>query len=230
MEKLLLRLFHEHSEAGVAILLDSSASMAPGGAMEKFHYALRAAAALAYVAMGSLERVTVAPFAEELGEPLRTGRNRGRIFRVLDYLAALRPQGRTRLMACAEALLRKRESFGTVILVSDLLDAGEDLPDALARLRQGGREAAVLHVYSPADASPDLAGAMLLRQAEGGPDLSLEVSENLLESYRRQWAAFGDRCRRECLGRGAPYVAAPVSLPFDRLILQALRQAGVLAG
>ncbi|MCK4601697.1 MAG: DUF58 domain-containing protein, partial [Phycisphaerae bacterium] len=52
MERLLLRLFHEHSESDVAILFDASASMAPGGVMEKFDYARRAAAALAYVAMG----------------------------------------------------------------------------------------------------------------------------------------------------------------------------------
>ena len=62
MEKLLLRLFHEHSESEVGILLDASGSMAPAGSREKFHYALRAAAALTFVAMGGLERVVIVPF------------------------------------------------------------------------------------------------------------------------------------------------------------------------
>src|SRR5512140_2366958 len=35
MEKLLLRLFHEHSESDVAIMLDASGSMSPGAAVEK---------------------------------------------------------------------------------------------------------------------------------------------------------------------------------------------------
>ena len=78
-------MFHEHSESDVAILLDTSASMAPGGAMEKFNYARKVAAALAYVAMGSLQRVIVAPFANQPSTPIKTGRNRAGILRVLDF-------------------------------------------------------------------------------------------------------------------------------------------------
>ena len=67
MERLLLRLFHEHSEGAVSLLLDSSASMQLGE-LCKFDYARRTAAALAYVAMASLDRVRVLPFAETLGD------------------------------------------------------------------------------------------------------------------------------------------------------------------
>ena len=230
MERLLLRLFHEHSEAPVVILLDASASMDVGLAPAKFDYARQAAAALAYVAMGGLERVEVQPFAETLADPLRAGRSRGGIFGVLDYLASLRPQGRTRLGPCAEQFVERVRPPGVALVVSDLLDAEAELSEGLARLRLGGWQTSVLHVYGPADASPQLAGAVMLVHSELGRRWSVGVTDELLAGYRRRWGRFQAACERTCLSRGAVYVAAPTDLPFDRLVLWTLRKAGVLAG
>jgi len=230
MEKLLLRLFHEHSEADVVILLDTSGSMAPGGAREKFDYALCAAAALAYVAMGSLDRVIVQPFARELGQPLHTGRNRARILTVLDFLADLSPGETTRLGRCVERFVRSRDKGATVLLLGDLLDCEDDLSGSLAQLRQSGCDVLVLQVYGPADARPALGGSLLLREAETQKQMTLHVTEDLLESYRRSWDAFRAGCERTCLSRGATYVAAATDVPFEQLVLGALRRAGVLAG
>ena len=230
MEKLLLRLFHEHSEAGVGILLDCSDSMASAGAMEKFDYARRAAAALAYVAMGSGERVEVLPFADEPAPAKRTGRNRMQIFEVLDFLAGLSPSGRTGLARCVEKLAARKEVPGTVVLIGDLLDCQAELDSSLALLASRVGDRVVLHVYSPTDADPDLTGALLLRHAETGASLPVRASESLRASYRRQWEKFVAGCQRTCAARGTLYAAAPTDVPFERLVLQTLRRAGVLAG
>jgi len=238
MERLLLRLFHEHSESDVAILLDVSGSMAtdgppggvPAGQPAKYNYARRAAAALAYVAMGSLERVILLPFAAGLGEPMRTGRNRAQILDVLDFLSALQPGGETHLRGSVEEFARRYRSAGTVIILSDLLDCSADLSDALARLQVQDFDVTVLHLYTPADASPLLRGPMLLHQVETAQRISMNVTEELLESYRLRWREFQAGCERTCVSRGATYVAAETSVPFERLVLQALRQAGVLSG
>lgn len=230
MEKLLLRLFHERSEAEVVILLDVSASMAPGGVMEKFDYARRVAAALAFVAMGGLERVVVQPFAGELRSPLRTGRDRGQILEVLEFLSALVPGGPTDLARCADRLVRQLRDAATVLLVSDLLDCGDALSDALGFLRGRGCEVTVLHVYSPQEADPLLTGAVRLQQAETRETMSLHVTDRVRESYRGRWHAFCAALARAALARGAVYVAAGSDVPFERLVLHALRRAGVLAG
>jgi len=230
MEKLLVRLFHEHSEADVAILLDVSASMAPGGAVDKFNYARRAAAALAYVAMGAGQYVLLQPFADELHRHLRAGRNRARIFGVLDFLAALRPAGQTRLADCTERFVRRQGSAGTVLLVSDLLDCRRELRDALARLSMLGCQTVVLHTYSPADASPALTGQLLLHQVETHQRMNLRITEDVLESYRRAWTQLRRDCSRACLARGAIYVATPTDRPFEQLMLKTLKRAGVLTG
>jgi uncharacterized protein (DUF58 family) len=230
MEKLLLRLFHERSEADVVILLDVSASMAPGGASEKFDCARRIAAALAFVAMGGLERVIVQPFSDELHTPFRTGRNRGQILEVLDFLVALEPAGRTDLRRCVGRLVGQGDRASTVLLLSDLLDCGEDLSDSLVRLRGRGHDTTVLHVCSPLDASPPLGGAMLLRQAETGQTMALNVTDAVRESCRQRWRRFRVGLERTTLARGATYVAAETDVSVERFVLRILRQAGVLAG
>ena len=230
MERLLLRLFHQRSEADVIILLDVSGSMAPGGEMGKFDYALRVAAALAFVAMGGLERVFVQPFEAGLATALRTGRNRGQILEVLDFLADLAPGGRTELGRCGEVLARRLDAPASVVLISDLLDSGDELSDAIVRLKGRGCDVMVLHVYSPLDANPDLVGPVLLQQAETGRSMPVDVTDDVRESYRMRWAEFCEGLSRTAASRGALYVGAPTDVPFEQLVLRTLREAGVLAG
>jgi uncharacterized protein (DUF58 family) len=256
MEKLLLRLFHEHSDQGVFILLDCSASMgtgkghggtpksawgwsgvrAPsqtppsglgGATLRKFDYARRTAAALAYVAMGGLERVVVQPFAEDLAAPLHTGRNRAQILTVLDYLAALEPGGKTDLRRCVERLVARQDFGGSVLILSDLLDCGDPLSDALARLRSRC-DPTVIHLFGPEDADPAVSGQVQLQHAETAQEMNLDVTPELLESYRLRWQEFCQACEHAVHSRGGTYVSAPTSLPFEKLVLGALRKAGVL--
>lgn len=230
MDKLLLRMFHQHSDAEVSILLDASASMAVAGNTEKFDYARRTAAALAYVAMGSLERVTIVPFANSLGRGLHTARGRDQVLNVLDYLASLQPSGATQLLRCAVEFARRTPAAGTVLVLTDLLDCADQLSSMLARLRLRGHQVTVIHLFAPEDASPKLAGPMVLKQPEKQTRFSADITDDLLDSYRQAWRQFQLRCETTCLARESTYVPACTDVPFDRLILHSLRRAGVLAG
>ena len=228
MEKLLVRLFHKHSEADVTIMLDTSASMAPDKQSEKFDFARRATVALAYVAMAGLERVIVQTFANRLGSSVSTGRNRAQILEVMDFLAGLQTGGRTLPVRCAQQFVRGHHSPGTVFIISDLLDCRNQLGDALARFRLRGNDVTVLHVISPNDARPALEGAMLLREAESEDELTVNVSDDLLDSYQLQWDEFCNDCRTICLAQKAVYAPLATDVPFERLILSTLQNAGVM--
>ncbi len=230
MEKLLLRMFHEHSANDVVILLDSSGSMAPPGRACKFDYARKVAAALAYVAMGSLERVILQTFSGHLGRRMHTGRNRGQVLEVLEFLASLQTGGTTELRRCAEMFARRTPCPATVLMISDLLDCCDDgqLGEALKQLRARGHDVTLLHLYSPQDARPQLCGPVLLRYAEGGRQMNVDVTDELLASYHARWDEFHRRCRAECISREAMYVPVCTDVPFEKLILQTLCGAGVL--
>ncbi|MDP6636559.1 MAG: DUF58 domain-containing protein [Phycisphaerae bacterium] len=244
MEKLLIRLFHEHSESTVVTALDCSGSMAPGGDTVKFDYARRTAAALTYVAMGALDRVVLAAFGGRMdaGDAFHAGRNRGRIMGVLDYLRGLSAGGLTNMVPSIKSLsqlARGRpgggDSAGTILLISDLLDCADDLDAALGQLQTsdlaGRRDVTVIHVFSPDDARAETLekGPMMLQHAESDRRMSLWLTDEVLEAYRRTWGKFQNRCRSACLSRGATYVSACTDTPFEQLILTTLKRAGVLA-
>ncbi|MDP6544883.1 MAG: DUF58 domain-containing protein [Phycisphaerae bacterium] len=251
MEKLLIRLFHEHSESTVVVALDCSGSMAPGGTSAKFDYARRTAAALTYVAMGALDRVALAAFGGEIGagDTFHAGRNRGQIAGVLDYLRDLLAGGATDLAGSIKRLSQLArgsghagsiapgagDSAGTILLISDLLDCPGDLDGALGQLQTsdlaGRRDVTVIHLFSPVDArGEDLAkGPMMFQHAETDRRMPLWLTDEVLEAYRRKWGEFQDHCRKICLSRGATYVSACTDIPFEQLILTTLKRAGVLA-
>jgi uncharacterized protein (DUF58 family) len=227
MERLLLRLFHEHSEGAVSILLDCSASM-DLGELNKFDYARRTAAAMAYVAMASLDRVRVLPFAAKLEEPFQTGRNRGQILAVLDFLQALPAGGKTSLDAAVQQYARRFAQAGTVLILSDLLEVSEQLCPALALLRSRREEVLVLHVADRLDSRPPLVGPSQIASAETPGRMHVNVTEAVLKSYQQRWQEFVRGLERTCAGRGAVYIQAPTEQPFERLVLATLSKAGVL--
>ncbi len=244
MEKLLIRLFHEHSESTVVIALDCSGSMAPGGDAAKFDYARRTAAALAYVAMGALDRVALSAIGGRagVGDLFYAGRNRSRIIGVLDYLRQLPVGGRTDLVGDIKSLaplLAGRggvgQSVGTILLISDLLDCRDDLDRALRELQicdaSRSRDVSVIHLFSPQDAGYDLpqTGAMLLKHAETDKRLSLRLTDEVVDAYRAKWIEFQAHCRRTCLSRKASYIPARSDVPFEQLILATLKRAGILS-
>jgi hypothetical protein len=147
---------------------------------------------------------------------------------LLEVLAGLSPSGETDLAGAAERFDRRFPRAGWAILVSDLRDCVDDLDRAMARLADRDRQVIVLHTFSPGDADPPLDGHHRLRHAETGKEINVTVTADLRESYRRRWKKFCSRIERETLKRGGTYIAAPSDLPFESLILQALRRAGVL--
>jgi len=229
MERLLLRLFHEHSEGAVTILLDASGSMSLGQTC-KFDYARRTAAALAYVAMASLDRVHIVPFSDTPHEGLRTGRSRGQILQVLTFLEELTAGGRTGLARTIEAHARSNDSTGTVMLLTDGIDLTDELSAALALLNRHRDEVFFLHLVDRLDAEPSVLGPAQLSPIETSGRLSLNVTEVVLSSYRQRWREFVRGVEKTCLSRGAIYVQAPTRAPFERLVLRALQRAGVLGG
>lgn len=229
MEKLLVRLFCEHSESDVAILLDTSGSMSPARKNQKFHHARRIAAVMAYVAMGSGRCVVLQQFGREGSGSMRCGRDRTRIPAVLSFLTDLSPTGGTDLRQCARRFAARTHGVGVVLLISDLLDSDESLSDALSLLGRKRRQVVVLHVHSPGESDPPVGGAVRLRDAETGREISLHVTAQLRRSYRRRWRDFCDRVEKTSHLHGAIYVSAGSDLPFEKLILQTLRRSGVLS-
>lgn len=226
LEKLFVKLFLEEEDLHVHILLDTSASM-DFGDPNKLWYAKRVAAAIAYVGLIQQDRVQVHAFARGVRETSGALRGRRNAPRLFDFLQPLSASGGTSLADTCRLLLGTRTfGKGVCILLSDLLDP-DGYEDALKRLLAHDMDLYVVHLLSPEEIEPTLAGDLRLLDAEDGTYQEVTVSAPLLKQYRATVQAFRDGIQTYCTKRGAHYAYSPTDTDFDHLVMTYLRQMGL---
>jgi uncharacterized protein (DUF58 family) len=226
LERPLVRLFDEDEDLPVYLLVDTSASMT-AGTPPKLGLALDTTAALAYVALGNLDRVAVYPMAAGLDAGLGVLRGKGQIHAILGLLEGARAEGATDLRAAVTDLLRRHQRRGVVVLVSDFYDPAGPT-EALERLRHGRFEPVVVQITAPDEAAPTLRGEITLVDAETGEERAVTVTPAMAAAYRERFAARLLTLRRFCRERGIACVQVPSDHSFEDLVLRVLRTAGIL--
>jgi uncharacterized protein (DUF58 family) len=248
LNRLLLRLFDEERDLSIYLMLDVSRSMAEPA---KFDLARRVAAALCYVGLAHLDRLTIVPFGRGLGHESSPGRGKGRIFRVFESLEALEASGPTDLRESCKAFASRPRQLGLVVIISDFLDSGPPSPEASAGrrhsshderpraqagfetglkiLRTLGHDVFVVHVTSERDRDPGVFGTVRFVDAETGEMREVEVTPRLAAAYVQASKAHGTALERFCGRYDIGYVRADAERPFDEVILKAFRQGRFLA-
>jgi uncharacterized protein (DUF58 family) len=223
---LLLKRFQEEEDLHVYILLDASRSMCHPSS-EKFDYARRVAAALAYIALADLDRVSILAFADGVKDVLPLTRGKDRILSVLRFLENLEPSGSgTRLASVATSLVHRAQRAGLVIVISDLYDQ-QGFRQGIDLLRHRRFEPHVIQLHTAEEANPTWLGDVELEDIETGARRKVTVTERKLREYRKLFAEFlgslDDYCRMYSLS----CTRTTTEVPFDELILRMMRTAGV---
>jgi uncharacterized protein (DUF58 family) len=226
-EKLLLRLFQEEEDLSIYLLVDVSESMRFGDP-PKADYAKRVAAGMAYVGLANLDRVGITPFAGSVSGRLPPARGKAQIFKILDFLrGAKAPKAATDLRATAANFVLQNKRRGLVMVASDFYDP-KGYQDGLNFLRYHKYDVLAIHVYDPAEATPELSGDLELVDCESGEGRQVTISAAVLEAYRKEHAKYLDEVRDFCSTHQIGYVRAPIDLPFDELILKVFREGGLV--
>lgn len=225
-ERLLLRLFEEEEDLSVYVLLDTSASM-DFGAPTKLLYGKRLAAALAYVALASLDRVSVATFSDAIGARLPPTRGKSRIFRVFEFLRGARADGRTGIEAAMRTFAAQNKRRGLAIVISDLYDPA-GFERGLDALRFARFEPFVIQLVDPGEARPPLHGDVRLVDRETGEVREVTVTPRVLERYAAAHAAYLAEVASYCAKKQVPHVVVETSTPWDEAVLGVLRRGGLV--
>jgi len=226
-DELLLKRFQEEEDLHVYILLDSSRSMAFGDP-PKFDYARQVAAALAYIALADLDRVSVVAFAGDIVADFPLTRGKARILSLLKFLEALEPRGSlTDLARVARNFVHRGQRRGLAVVVSDLFD-----PDGFERgldlLRHHRYEPHLVQIYDRREAEPEVKGDVELVDVETGTIRRVTITERNLRQYRRIFAGFLESVRHYCNTYGIGGTTSATDVPFDELLLRMMRAAGAL--
>jgi uncharacterized protein (DUF58 family) len=224
--RLLVRLYEEEEDLSIYFLIDASASMGFGQG-RKLDQARRLAAALAYVGLSNLDRVTVVSLADRVVSRMPTTRGKGRIFKVLEFLEKMSPGGPTDLAEALRTFVAQHKRRGLAVLISDLYDpAGFEA--GINVLRYNKFEPYVLHIVDPSEARPDLHGDVVIYDCETGEEREVTVTEPLLRRMQLAVADYSHQIEHFCTSRQVPYFSADVDTPFEELVLSLFRRGGFL--
>jgi len=225
-ERLMLRLYEEEEDLFVYLLLDCSASMG-FGRPEKLAYAKQLAAALAYISLGNLDRVSLTTIRESVVSRLPPTRGKNRIFSIFELLRSVEAAGPTDLATALSAFAAQNKRRGIAVLLSDLYDPG-GFEQGINALRFAKFETHVIQVVDPADAAPTLSGELELVDAESGEARQATITPRLLERYRQAYAAQQAYVEHFCVQKHVPLHRLPITTPPDEAMLRILRRGGMI--
>ncbi len=226
---LLLKRFQEEEDLHVYILLDASKSM-DVGRPHKFTYARQLAAALAYIALADLDRVSIVPYDQRPRNSLPLMRGKNNVLGLLRYLENLQTGGaRTDLEAVVREFGRRAPRTGLVLLISDLFDQ-DGFRAGIDRLRHLQFEPHVIQIHTQEEASPQRLGDVELEDIETGQRQTLTVNEAVLRRYRARFAAFVEDIEGYCRRYGLSHTRTTTDVPYDQALLQMMRTSGVVTG
>ncbi len=223
---LLLKRFQEEEDLHVYILLDASKSM-DCGTPNKFDYARRIAAALAYIALADLDRVSIMAYADKPLDVLPLTRGKDRVLSILKFLENTKTAGTaTDLATVAKSLVNRAQRTGLVVIISDLFDqagfrAGVDL------LRHRRFEPHVIQIHTAEEANPTFLGDIELDEIETGQRRKITVTERKLKQYKQLFNEFLTSIETYCKTYSLSCTRSTTDLPFDELIMRMMRASGI---
>jgi len=225
LERLFVKLFVEEEDVTVHVLVDASRSM-DYGEPNKLDAARRAAAALGYLGLASMDRVSVAFLGDGTATPMRPLRGKQRTHELFSFLSQPRADRLTGLAAAARAYVGRMRGSGPLVLISDLMDPG--YLDALRDLAGTRSQLSVLHLLAPDELEPEIAPDARLVDNETGHAVEVSGDDDLVDRYRARMAEWQAEISGFVSRRGGAYVPVASDLDLADLLFDVLRRRRVV--
>jgi uncharacterized protein (DUF58 family) len=196
----------------------------------KLIYAKRTAAALGYIALSNLDRLTVTAFSRAGLQRFSAVRGKGHAVSLLRYVSNVRAEGETDLDTMLRQYAAQAKYPGLLFVLSDCLVEGGGT-EGLAALQAAGHEVNLIHILSPAEVHPELAliGDLRLRDVETGATQEVSIDSGILDLYKEKFDAWQGAIESFCRRRGINYILITTDQPFEDLVLHYMRRRGILS-
>ena len=231
---LLLKRFQEEEDLHVYILLDCSRSMdssvtEPDLKVDKFVFARQLAAALSYIALADLDRISIIGYDDRIRSTLPLMRGKDNVLAVLRHLEGLQTSGeKTDLARVVRDFARRAPRSGLALIISDLYDQS-GFRTGIDVLRHQRFETHVIQVHTPAEAEPGLLGDVELFDVESEQIRKVTITERKLKQYEQMFQEFLRDVESYCMTYGLSHTRATTDVPFDEVLLKMMRVAGAVA-
>jgi len=237
-----IKVLEDEEDLAVHLLIDNSASMdfpnpkyadpeaqSPSSTTQtnKFLYAKRLASALGYIALNTNDRMgmmALNPIGDSFFPPVR---GRAQSIRLLRFAKGLEAGGTTDLNTALRQYALRAGRAGLCFIFTDLFSPSGYV-DGLNVLLGKGHEVVLVHLLSPEDLMPPLAGDLRLIDIETGTTQEVSLDSTLRAAYIRRVAEWQDEIRAECSKRGVHYVFISTDTNLERVLLYDLRRMNLI--
>jgi uncharacterized protein (DUF58 family) len=226
LDRLFLKLFLEEEDLSLYILLDVSKSC-DYGTPNKAFYMKQVAAALGYIGLVNYNRVHLCAVSNGIVAETGALRGRRRVGQMIDFVTRLQPQGASDFaQACRRFALTHRHK-GVCVVLSDFF-VKEGFEQGLRYVAGGKYDLFCVQVLSPQEIEPDMVGDLKLRDVEDQDMAEVSITQPLLAQYKKNLNAYCLSLKDYLRRRGGTYLFTSTAVPFDTLVLNYLRERGLL--
>lgn len=150
-DKVYTKVFEEETNMNLYLVLDCSASMGyrGGSSYDKLRYATMVAACFAYLASRQGDNISLLTYADKVTGFLPPGHRGQQLHRLLLALASQKAGGGAQHDRAFDYLETQTSTRGLVILLSDMLECEDTLPQRLNRLRMLHCDCIALQILDP---------------------------------------------------------------------------------
>lgn len=225
-EKLFVKLFEEEEDLHIYFLVDTSASMHLGSP-NKWRLARQVTAALSYIGLSNMDRVSVVPFSSKLEGRLPPSRGKAQIFKVFNFLDRQDRGEQTTMQEAFKKFVAQNKRSGLVVVISDFYDPN-GFEDALNVLRYHRFEPLVIQLFDRREMEIAVQGELELVDCETGEVRQVTITPAMVRAYQEIFEEFSQELQTYCTKRQILYFRAPLQESFEDLVLRIFRAGGFL--
>lgn len=231
-EKYFIKLFTDERQMQVQIFIDCSGSMGKTSP-EKKQYTLASAAALGYLAVHNMDKVTFhTMFGNAAENKFGTIIGKSAFFRAVGEIERIPFAGETDIDACITGTDISARN-GLTVIVSDFFTES-NWKKAVDYLLYKKRQVLLVQVLLPEEIDPSYDGRVNLIDAEAGDitdtrNMKMKISRSMRKAYIEALADFRGDIQSFCKKRDVGYISLCTSTPIEKVLFSELFNIGIIS-
>jgi uncharacterized protein (DUF58 family) len=218
-------LFHAEESQTIHILLDMSRSMATGEPPKAIS-AKKIAAAISYMGLSNLDKVSMMTFSDKIIDMKSPVRGKRKYPGILNFLHALEPSQETNINACLSEYGMLCKNPGIALVISDLFDP-KGYQEGLKTLVYRKFDVHLIQVLDHEELFWSKTGTLVLREVETGEKKVTFLDSALLERYQQKINTFLTELRDFCNNYGVHYYWYDTSVSFEDFLIDYLTKGAI---
>ena len=232
-EKFFLKLFTDERQMHTQIFIDCSGSMGKINS-EKGNYAIATAAALGYLSVHNMDKVSFKLIKGEKAEdPFGTIVGKRAFFNAISTLETLEFDGESDLRSSIINAPNPGNNDGLTVIISDFF-TDSDWKSAVDYLCYKKRQVVLIQVLTPEEIDPLYTGRVNLIDSESVDiqdirNMRIKIDRASQNAYECAMKEIKDSLTTFANSRGAAFISVSTDQPIEKVLFKELLKVGIMA-